>query len=364
VRERKIIHVDMDAFYASVEQLDHPEYRGKPIVVGGSPQSRSVVCTASYEARKFGVRSAIPCSMAARLCPQAIFVEPRFERYSEVSDQVHKVFGEFSSRIESMGLDEAYLDVTDNPAALPSATETARRIRARIFETTKLTASAGVAPNKMLAKIASDLHKPNGLTVIKPSQVTEVLRTLALRKLPGVGPATEKRLNSIGIHNVADLMQARASLLEEELGKTGLWLYELAQGHDDREVETEWERKSVGCEDTFSIDLLELEDLRGVLAQLADRCAERMSSEELQGRTVTLKVKYDDFTQITRSHSLDSPTSDARVFREVAQNLLKVTEAGRRPVRLLGISVSQFGMRATEEGPVQLEFDFPRIRGF
>ncbi len=353
----------MDAFYASVEQLDHPEYRGKPIIVGGSPQSRSVVCTASYEARKFGVRSAIPCSMAARLCPQAIFVEPRFERYSEISDQVHAIFAEFSARVESLGLDEAYLDVTDNLAQLPSATETARTIRARIFETTKLTASAGVAPNKMLAKIASDLNKPNGLTVIKPAQVERTLRTLELRKLPGIGPATEKRLHSIGIHTVSDLMRSDVCTLERELGKTGLWLFEIAHGRDDREVESEGARKSVGCEDTFSIDLREIEDLRGVLAQLARRVSERMAQQGLQGRTITLKVKYDDFTQITRSHSLDTPTSDARIIREVAQNLLKVTEAGQRAVRLLGISTSQFGELVFDRESLQLEFDFPKIRG-
>ncbi|MGE0617050.1 MAG: DNA polymerase IV [Bacteriovoracia bacterium] len=358
---RKIIHVDMDAFYASVEQHDHPKYRGKPIIVGGSPKSRGVVCAASYEARKFGVRSAMPCAQAARLCPQGIFVPPRFERYVEISRQVHDIFWDYSGQVESLGLDEAYVDVTENLRRLPSATATANEIRARIFETTGLTASAGVAANKMLAKIASDLKKPNGLTVITPTRAAVVLRDLPVRKLPGVGPVTEEKLIKMGYATAGALAQASEAELHGALGKMGGWLYRVSQGRDDREVSSERERKSVGSEDTFSVDLLDLQDMHAVLARLARQVADRLVAKDLLARTVTLKVKYDDFTQNTRSQTLLHPAADAELFRETACQLLQATEAGRRPIRLLGIGLSQLGAPGEppiRRTPIQMEFAF------
>ncbi len=339
--ERKIIHVDMDAFYASVEQRDRPELRGKPIVVGGPPQSRGVVCTASYEARKFGVHSAMPCSQAARLCPEAIFVPPDFPRYVAVSEHLREIFRRHSDLIEPLSLDEAYLDVTTNKRGLPSATAVAREIRREIQFELSLTASAGVAPNKFLAKVASDHKKPDGLTVITPSRMAAFLEKLPIRKLPGVGPVTEESCRKFGLVTCRDVLAQSPATLERWLGSLGPHLHDLAQGIDPRPVITDWIRKSSGIEDTFAVDLHTLDEAIAALATLAEGLARRLERDDSRGRTLTLKVKYSDFTQITRRRKLPVATRHAGVLLQVARELLADTEVGRRPIRLLGISMSQ-----------------------
>ncbi len=337
---RKIIHVDMDAFYASVEQRDNPELRGKPLVVGGKPDSRSVVAAASYEARKFGIRSAMPCSHAVRLCPHAVFVLPRFDAYKRVSSEVMAIFREYTDLVEPLSLDEAYLDVTENKRQNPSATRIAEEIRLRIFQQTALTASAGVAPSKFLAKVASDMNKPNGLTVIPPERVEEVLISLAIRAVPGVGPKTEEKMRSLGIETVGQLRELSLEVLEERFGKSGGWYYRICRGEDQRAVISERERKSVGAEDTFSTDLTDLAELHVELQKLGAKVWRRLG--ERPGRTVTLKVTYAGFEKATRSRTLELPPSSEAELLSEAVELLKLTDATRRPIRLLGISVSNF----------------------
>lgn len=338
LRQRKIVHIDMDAFYASIEILDNPELRGKPIVVGGPPDSRAVVCTASYEARKFGIRSAMPCSRAARLCPQAIFLRPRFERYSEVSRQVRTIMLAHTPILEPVSLDEAYLDVTRNAFGL-LATEVARRIQREVFEATGLTCSAGVAPNKLIAKIASDFRKPAGLTVIPPERVRAFVGPLPVRKLSGVGPVTERRLGELGIHTCADAWtpQMQAQLLS--WGAYGRWLADAIQGLDDSEVCTHHERKSYGSEETFARDILDLAEIEAYLAALVAEVARGMERSGLRGGSVCVKVKYHDFQSVTRQCRVGFPTRDPAVMLDAARVLLRRTEAGRKRVRLVGISM-------------------------
>lgn len=352
---RKIIHVDMDAFYASVEQRDRPELRGKPVVVGGPPQSRGVVCTASYEARKFGVHSAMPCAQAYRLCPEAVFVMPDFSKYSEVSERIHEIFREYTERVEPLSLDEAFLDVTENRIGEVSATRVAERIRADIRAATGLTASAGVAPNKFLAKVASDLKKPDGLAVIRPERVEEFLRDLPVRKVPGIGKVTEEACHRHGIRTCSDFLRHTEEQLVAWFGSSGPWFLQLARGIDPRPVVTDWVRKSCGIEDTFARDLTTTGAALAELERLAKGLEARLGSEPARGRTITLKVKYADFRQITRSRSLDHRTRDAGLILEVARELLAGTEVGRRPVRLLGLSVSNLDTEILAE---QLFFPF------
>lgn len=341
VVERKIIHVDMDAFYASVEQRDHPEWRGKPVVVGGAGE-RGVVAAASYEARSFGIHSAMPSAWARRKCPDAIWVRPDFTRYREVSSQIREIFLRHTSLMEPLSLDEAYLDVTEELTGLATATETAKVIRREIWDATRLTASAGVAPNKFLAKIASDWRKPNGLFVIKPHHVETFLPALDVRKLPGVGSATEQNLHEMGAFTVHDLRQYDLLELEKRFGKFGLRLWELARGIDDRPVVPSRPRKSLSSENTFPNDI-SIDEVAAYLEEEAPKVWSSLETRSLRGRTVTVKLRTGDFTTATRQLSLPEPVQSAEQLAEVARSLL-----GRFPFgddaryRLAGVGVSGF----------------------
>lgn len=338
--QRKIIHCDMDAFYASVEIRDNPSLRGKPVVIGGSPNSRSVVCTASYEARKFGIRSAMACSKAARLCPQAIFLPPDFTKYQEVSAQIHGIFHRYTDLVEPLSLDEAYLDVTSNKTG-QFAVQIARQIQQDIWQELQLTGSAGVAPNKLVAKIASDIKKPAGLTIVLPAQVAEFMATMPLRKINGIGPVTDGHLQSAGLRLCSDVTRKSREELQQLLGSSmAEWLYDACRGIDERPVETSWERKSMGREDTFPLDYRDITQLHRELARLSQSVSEDLAEDGLQGKTVTVKVKYADFVQVTRRTTLKNPIHDADSIFELGRQLLERTEAGQRPVRLLGISLS------------------------
>ncbi len=355
---RRILHVDMDAFYASVEQRDDPALRGKPVAVGGSPASRGVVCAASYEARKFGVRSAIPMSRAVRLCPELVVVPPDFRRYGEVSSRVFAIFRSVTPLVEPLSLDEAYLDVTENAWNLPLGVEVARRIKERIREEVKLTASAGVAPNKFLAKIASGWKKPDGLTVIAPERVESFLQKLPVDALWGVGPVTAGKLRAAGIERLVDVRTADPEVLKGAVGSWAEGLRRLSFGEDDRSVEPNRERKSVGCEETFAKDLVDLDRIRAEVEALARRAADFLARKELVARTVTLKLRYATFETITRS-ATRTPTREATMIAERALELLAKTDAGSRPVRLLGVSLHGLGVSAGE--PTASVRDAPQL---
>ena len=337
---RSIIHLDMDAFYASVEVLDDPALRGKPVIVGGG-ERRGVVSASSYEARTFGVHSAMPTATAKRLCPQGVFLPVRMERYKELSESVFAVFRRFTPLVEPLGIDEAFLDVTGCERLFGSAEEVARKIKAAVREETGLTVSAGVAPNKFLAKIASDLKKPDGLTVVPPGGELEFLDPLPVGKLWGVGKVTEQELRRRGIRTIGELRRVPQGTLTRAFGANGEHLHRLAHGIDDRPVETEHEAKSIGHEDTYDHDLRERGAMRRELLSLSDRVSARLRRHGLKGKTMTLKVKYSDFVQVTRAATLSDPTDDGGTLYRVALDLLGNTEAGVRPVRLLGISVSK-----------------------
>ena len=336
---RRILHIDMDAFYASVEQRDDPSLRGKPVAVGGSPAGRGVVAAASYEARKYGVRSAIPMARALRLCPHLLVVRPHFEKYQSVSHTVFEIFRSVTPLVEGLSLDEAYLDVTQNAWGEPLGRVVAQRIKQEIKDKTGLTASAGVAPNKFLAKIASAWKKPDGLTVIAPERVEKFLQQLPVDALWGVGPVTAERLRERGIHKLVDVRTADAAVLEDAVGSGADWLRALAEGIDDREVEPEHEPKSSGSENTYASDLTDLVEIQTNIDEMARGAAEWLEERQWLCRTVTIKVRYSDFTTITRSHTA-APTRDSEDIARRAVRLLEKTEAGERPVRLLGASVS------------------------
>ena len=340
---RKILHIDMDAFYASVEQRDNPSLRGKPVAVGGDPTQRGVVAAASYEARAFGVRSAIPMSRAVRLCPSLVIVRPDFHKYRSVSQQVFEIFREVTPLVEPMSLDEAYLDVTENRWREPLGVNVARQIKERIKETTQLTASAGVAPNKFLAKIASGWKKPDGLTVVAPERVETFLKGLPVDALWGVGPVTAARLREHGIEKLTDVRARAEADLEAVVGSLAGWLIELAHGRDERAVEPNRPTKSAGSEETYAADLESIEEIRREIDSMARDIAGWLSRKGKTARTVTIKVRYSDFTTITRSQSAPQPTSDAENIAARAIKLLDKTEAGQRPIRLLGVSVHNFG---------------------
>lgn len=348
--QRKIIHIDMDAFYASVEQRDHPEWRGKAVIVGGPPDSRGVVATASYEARKFGVHSAMPSAQAGRLCPHGIFVKPRFEVYREVSKKIREVFKEYTDLIEPLSLDEAYLDVTENKRGNPSATLLAKEIKDLIYKRTHLTASAGVAPNKFLAKIASDMNKPDGLTVITPDMAEAFIAKLPIGKFHGIGRVTEEKMKSLGIYNGADLKIWSETDLVAQFGKTGSFYYQIARGIDLREVKPDRIRKSVGAEETFSEDLDNLKDMEFQLDAIAQNVAGRLEKHNTGGRTVTLKVRYADFQRVTRSTTPGGFIRDAATLAALSKEMLPLTEAEARKVRLLGITVSGLEIAEYVEG--------------
>lgn len=346
LRLRKIIHFDMDAFYASVEVRDRPELKGKPVIVGGSPQSRGVVCTASYEARKFGVKSAMACARAYRLCPQAVFLRPDFEKYTKVSQQIRDIFRKYTDKIEPLSLDEAYLDVTDNPAGL-YAVKIAQLIQQEIYATLQLTGSAGVGPNKMIAKIASDLKKPFGISVILPEQVRSFMEHLPLRKIHGIGPASEKRLAAHGLHVCRDVWNMPYEELEGRLGNLAAWLHARAQGIDERPLSTSRTRKSIGRETTFSEDTSDPAILDGVLARLATSVAGSCRRGGVRARTVTLKVRFDDFSSITRSHTGGEYICAEEDILGNARALFAQAATGPRKIRLLGISLA--GLQKQED---------------
>ncbi len=331
----------MDAFYASVEQRDDPSLRGKPLAVGGQPHSRGVVAAASYEARAFGVYSAMSMARAVRLCPSLVIVRPDFARYKAASDAVFAIFREVPPLVEPLSLDEAYLDVTDNGWGEPLGSVVAKRLKERILAETQLTASAGVAPNKFLAKIASGWKKPNGLTVISPERVEPFLQQLPVDALWGVGPVTATRLRARGIEKLVDVRSADAQLLRDTVGSMAEWLRQLANGIDERPVVPNREAKSSGSENTYPEDLTDLEAIRQEVAEMASHAVAWLARRELLARTVTIKVRYRDFTTITRSHS-SRPTRDETELIARAVRLLDKTDAGRRAVRLLGVSVHNF----------------------
>ncbi|MPZ16325.1 MAG: DNA polymerase IV [Luteitalea sp.] len=359
---RRILHIDMDAFYASVEQRDRPTLRGRPVAVGGSPSGRGVVCAASYEARKFGVASAMPTARALRLCPDLIVVPPDFAKYRTVSGEVFAIFRSVTSLVEPLSLDEAYLDVTENTWDEPLASNVARRLKANIRDVTGLTASAGAAPNKFLAKIASGWKKPDGLTVIAPERVEAFLRELPIEALWGVGPVTARRLRERGIGRLVDVRAARPELLHESVGSFAESLVRLAHGIDDRPVEPNRPLKSRGSENTYATDLTSLAEIQHEVAAMARHSATWLVRKSLWARTVTLKVRYDDFTTITRSSTASPASRDEPEIVSRALSLLNRTDAGVRPVRLLGVSVhnlceSPWGPTRTDDLTPRLPFD-------
>ena len=329
----------MDAFYASVEQRDDPSLAGKPVAVGGRPESRGVVCAASYEARVFGVRSALPMARAVRLCPHLVIVPPDFSRYSAVSRQVFAIFREATPLVEPLSLDEAYLDVTENNWGLALGVEVARRIKTRIREETNLTASAGVAPNKFLAKIGSGWKKPDGLTVIAPERVEVFLQKLPVEALWGVGPVTARKLNAVGIQRLTDVRTADEQLLKTVVGSWAEGLRRMAFGEDPRPVDPTRERKSIGCEETYARDLVDSGEIQSQVDALARHAAATLRSKDLLARTVTVKIRYGDFRTITRSDTRQPPTDAESEIAERAVALLDRTEVGSRSVRLLGVSL-------------------------
>jgi len=347
-RQRKIIHVDMDAFFASVEQRDNPDYQGKPLIVGGQPDSRGVVAACSYEARTFGIHSAMPSSRAYRLCPQAIFVRPRFDAYREVSQQIRDIFWRYASEVEPLSLDEAYLDVTYTEACNGSATLIAKAIKRDILAETRLTASAGVSYNKFLAKIASDMDKPNGLYVIRPEQGEAFVETLAIGKFHGIGPATEARMQQLGIQSGLDLRQKTLEELTERFGKSGQYYFNISRGIDERPVRSSRIRKSLGKETTFAEDIGSVPELNAKLLELAAIVTESVKKQNLKARTLTVKVKYADFQQVTRAQTLGQ-TITMNDLREWIPVLLSRTEAGHKPIRLVGLSLSGFDMPVSDE---------------
>ncbi|TPG15249.1 DNA polymerase IV [Sphingomonas koreensis] len=340
----------MDAFFASVEQRDHPELRGKPVAVGGS-SGRGVVAAASYEARTFGVRSAMPSVTAARLCPDLIFVRHRFEVYREVSQQIRAIFADYTPLVEPLSLDEAYLDVTDNLRGLPSATATAEQIRARIFAETGLTASAGISYNKLLAKLGSDMNKPNGQCVITPARGPALVAALAVGRFHGIGPKTAEKMNRLGILTGADLRAQDASFLEARFGKAGRWYHAIARAEDHRPVSPHRERKSSGSETTYAVDLAAERDIEEAIRVQADDVWQWCAKTGIHGRTVTAKIKYADFQIATRSRTLALPVTDRDTLRAVSVDLVRSVFPPRTGIRLLGVTVSNLEGSAAEEPP-------------
>ena len=336
---RRIVHLDMDAFYASVEQRDDPRLRGRPVAVGGRPESRGVVAAASYEARAFGVRSAMPMARAVRLCPELVIAPPDFERYRRVSAQVMEILRACTPLVEPLSLDEAYLDVTENAWGEEFGSRVAKRLKQQIVEQTGLTASAGVAPNKFLAKIASGYRKPDGLTVISPERVEAFLQELPVEALWGVGPVTARKLKGIGLERLVQLRTVDMDLLRQTVGSLADWLRQLSHGDDPRPVEPDRESKSSSTESTYAEDLVSLDSIRAELDRMARENADWLARKRLAARTITIKVRYADFRTVTRSHTLSVHTDDPDVIASWAIELAARTEAGQRPVRLLGVRV-------------------------
>jgi len=355
---RKIIHIDMDAFYAAIEQRDNPDLIGKPVIVGGKPDSRGVVATCSYEARKFGIHSAMPSSKAYRLCPQAIFLPPRFSAYKEESQKIRRIFFEYTDLVEPLSLDEAFLDVTNNTKQMPSATRIAQQIKEKIFNTTHLTASAGVSYNKFIAKVASDIKKPDGLTVIPPGQGQAFIERLPIRRFFGVGQATEKKMLALGIHNGADLKKYDQNWLIRHFGKVGTFYYNITRGIDHRPVNPNRIRKSIGKEKTLVRDITDIDEIEQILVKIAENVSELLVKQQLKGCTLTLKIKFFDFEQITRSHTVQEPIQDSKDMMNIVRALITQTAAGVKKIRLLGISISNLTSK-NEENVIQNLFLYP-----
>jgi DNA polymerase IV len=354
--QRKIIHIDMDAFYASVEQLDNPELKGKPIAVGGS-EVRGVVSAASYEARKFGVRSAMSGAQAARLCPDLIFVKTNFDRYKEVSKQIRAIFYEYTDLVEPLSLDEAYLDVTENKKGIPSASIIAKEIRQKIFEKTGLTASAGISVNKFVAKIASDYNKPNGQKTVAPDEVEDFVATLDIKKFYGIGKVTAEKMYQLGIYSGMDLRNKSLDYLEQHFGNSGQSYYNLSRGISNSQVKPNREMKSVGAERTFNTNLSSEIFMEERLINIAEEIERRIKKHKIAGKTITLKIKYSDFTQQTRSKTLPYFISEKDLIFENAKELL-YQEKLKNSVRLLGISLNNLNTHQKKFVVYQLKFAF------
>ena len=356
VPNRKIIHIDMDAFYASVEQMDNPALRGKPIAVGGS-ENRGVVAAASYEARKFGVRSAISGVLAKKNCPELIFVRPRFDRYKEISNKIHKIFHEYTDLVEPLSLDEAYLDVTVNKKGNPSASLLAQEIRLRILNEVGLTASAGISTNKFVAKIASDFNKPNGQKTVNPDEIISFLEVLPIRKFYGVGKVTTEKMYQLGIFTGLELKSKSLEFLEKHFGKSGNFYYNVVRGIHNSPVKSDRITKSVAAEHTFDVNLSSEIFMVEQLENIANSLEKRLKKYRIAGKTVTLKIKYSDFTQQTRSKTLPYFISDKGLIMETVKELL-FQERMKDSVRLLGISLSNLNTEEKKAVVVQLKFDF------
>jgi DNA polymerase-4 len=354
--QRKIIHIDMDAFYASVEQLDNPDLIGKPIAVGGN-EIRGVVSAASYEARKFGVRSAMSCTQAAKLCADLIFVKPNFERYKEVSKQIRKIFYEYTDLVEPLSLDEAYLDVTENKKGNPSATLIAKEIRQKIFEATGLTASAGISVNKFVAKIASDFNKPNGQKTVNPEEVEAFIEVLDVKKFYGIGKVTAEKMYQLGIYSGIDLKTKSLDYLEKHFGNSGKSYYNLSRGISFSQVKPNREMKSVGAERTFNKNLSSEIYMEERLKNIAEEIERRIKKYKIAGKTITLKIKYSDFSQQTRSKTVQYFISDKNLIFETAKELL-YQEKLKNSVRLLGIYLNNLNTHQKKFVVYQLKFEF------
>lgn len=359
---RKIIHIDMDAFFASVEQMDNPQLRGKPVAVGGS-RDRGVVAAASYEARKFGVRSAMPSKRAYQLCPDIIFVKPRFDRYKVISEQIRAIFYQYTDLVEPLSLDEAYLDVTKNKKGIPSATLIAKAIKEQIKTEVGLNASAGISVNKFLAKIASDYQKPSGLTLIGPEKVHEFLKQLPIEDFFGVGKVTAEKMENLGIYKGADLLEWSKEGLYLKFGKSGLYYYDMVRGNDARPVNPHRIRKSLGAERTFDDDLSELTEMLERLDKIIEEVVRRSEKAKTKGKTITLKVKFKDFTQITRSTTQEQPIEGPEEIKKLTEKLLNDVAWSEYPkgVRLLGVTLSNFDQedeqnKNTSTAQLTLEF--------
>jgi DNA polymerase-4 len=351
---KKIIHIDMDAYFAAIEIREDPSLIGKCVIVGGPPNSRGVVSTCSYEARKFGIHSGMSSHQAWKLCPQGVFVHSHFKLYKEISEQIRSIFHKYTDLVEPMSLDEAYLDVTDNKVGEPDAVNIARRIKAEILEQTRLTCSAGVSFNKFLAKIGSELNKPDGLAVITEENAQEVLFQLPIEKFHGIGRVTAARMRKLGILNGEDLFNKDMRFMIRHFGKTGLYYYQVVRGIDNREVITESDPKSVSCESTFYTDLDSIDDLLAELRDLVDRLVNRLSFKNIQGRNIVIKIKYDNFEYITRSCPLPEATADKELLFEYAQKLLVANWDASRKIRLLGVGVGRLDL-GDGQGSEQLE---------
>lgn len=353
---RKIIHIDMDAFYASVEQLDHPQWRGLPLAVGGS-ERRGVIAAASYEARVFGVRSAMSGAYAKKLCPHLIFAPPRFDRYKEISRHIQSIFFEYTDLVEPLSLDEAYLDVTQNKKGLKSASMIALDIRRRIFEELGLTASAGISVNKFVAKVASDVNKPNGQKTVPPDEVMPFIEALDIKKFYGIGKVTTQKMHVLGIFKGADLKQCPLEFLVQHFGKSGVHYYQIVRGIHKSEVIPHRDSKSVGVERTFDVDLNHAKEMFEPLQKIATELERRLLKKNLKGKTITLKLKYNDFVLQTRSKSFPFFVNEANTLFKTSLDLLEQEDI-KKPIRLLGISVSNLKTPETSTYGLQLTFDF------